>query len=100
MADPKPTIQLRQDWRDKIKTSLLINRLSDHALSEDGEKMTASQIKAAEILLRKTFPDLTANELTGAGGGPLIPSQYTDEQLALIASRGSEGAAASSPSAD
>lgn len=64
-------MQLRKDWREKIQTSMLINRLSEHALSEDGEKMTPSQIKAAEVLLRKTFPDLTVNELTGEGGGPV-----------------------------
>lgn len=44
--------------REKIKTSQLINRLQDHALS--GKELSASQIKAIEVLIRKTLPDLTA----------------------------------------
>ena len=64
------TLTLRESWRKKIATSQLINRLSKHALA-DTDIMTASQIKAAEILLRKTFPDLQVNEISGVAGKPI-----------------------------
>lgn len=49
--------------RERIKTSMLVNRLTDHALGKI--KMEASQVRAIEILLRKTLPDLQATELSG-----------------------------------
>jgi hypothetical protein len=54
--------------RAKIQTSQLINRLEGHALdlldpqTQLPVKMSTSQIKAAEILLRKTIPDLQSIE--------------------------------------
>jgi hypothetical protein len=47
--------------REKIQTSQLINRLQDNAIGE--ENMTAGQIRSAEILLRKSVPDLQAIEM-------------------------------------
>jgi hypothetical protein len=52
-----------QATRDRIKTSMLINRLADHVLN--GKDMAATQIRAAEILLKKTLPDLSAVEQVG-----------------------------------
>lgn len=48
----------QDDVRAKIQTSQLVNRLNDHALGII--ELTASQIKAIEILIRKTLPDLQA----------------------------------------
>jgi hypothetical protein len=59
-----------EEWRKKISTSKILARLNLHATEKD-EKMTPSQIKAAEILLRKVLPDLKMIELTGEGGGPI-----------------------------
>ncbi len=42
--------------RAKIQTSQIINRLEKHVKGE--VKMTATQVRAADILLRKTLPDL------------------------------------------
>ena len=44
--------------REKIKTSQLVNRLVKHALGD--VDMTPTQVKAAEVLLRKVLPDLSA----------------------------------------
>ncbi|UGQ44962.1 hypothetical protein [Massilia endophytica] len=44
--------------RTKIQASQLINRLTDHALGLND--LTPTQIKAIEILLRKSLPDLSA----------------------------------------
>ncbi len=55
--------------RKKIKTSQLVNRLQNHVLTSDKDKdissktMTVSQIRAAEILLNKTMPNLQAMQL-------------------------------------
>ena len=42
--------------RRKIQTSQLVNRLQNHVLF--GEKMTATQVRTAERLLRRSLPDL------------------------------------------
>lgn len=52
-----------QRTRDRIKTSMLVNRLSDHVLND--AKMSQTQIRAAEILLNKTLANLSATEITG-----------------------------------
>jgi hypothetical protein len=58
--------QHQEDVRAKIQTSQLINRLQDHALGL--VELSASQIKAIEVLIRKTLPDLSATELSGSVG--------------------------------
>ena len=55
--------------RSKIQTSQLINRLMKHANGE--VQMESTQIKAAEILLKKALPDLQAIQLTGEDDGPV-----------------------------
>lgn len=59
--------------RAKIKTSQLINRLSDYALStaenEAKVELSTGQLKAIEILLRKSLPDLSAVQVTGGEEG-------------------------------
>lgn len=44
--------------KDKIRTSQLINRLSNHALGK--VELSTTQVRAIEILLRKTLPDLAS----------------------------------------
>ena len=56
--------------RLKIKTALLVNLLQDHA--EGKKNMEPSQLKAAEILLKKTLPDLSAVTVSGDEEKPLI----------------------------
>jgi len=68
--------------REKIQTSMLVNRLTNHALAdiygvgdEDLPKgiLTVSQIKAIEVLLKKVLPDLKQAEVTGLDGKDLFP---------------------------
>jgi hypothetical protein len=47
----------QDDVRTKIQTSQLINRLQDHALGKI--VLEPTQIKAIEVLIRKTLPDLS-----------------------------------------
>lgn len=45
------------ETRARIQTSQLINRLENHVFK--GLKLESTQLKAIEILLRKTLPDLS-----------------------------------------
>lgn len=56
--------------RKKIQASQLINRLKDHVMSPH-DLMTSNQVQAANILLRKAIPDLSAVEYKGEDGGPM-----------------------------
>lgn len=61
---------LREEWKEKIRASQLINRLQDHAFGK--VDMSVTQLKAAEILLRKVAPDLGRQEVSGAISGNII----------------------------
>ncbi len=56
--------------REKIQTSQLINRLNGFALQHEDPQtgkpveMSATQVKAAIALLKKTVPDLTQVEMS------------------------------------
>jgi len=58
-----------EETRAKIQAGNLINRLQRHA---DGEiDMTASQVRAAEILLDRSVAKLSQIQHTGHDGGPI-----------------------------
>jgi hypothetical protein len=65
-------LNLRQQdqTRSAIQTSQLVNRLQDYALGKVAEIETG-RLKAIEILLRKTLPDLSAVTLGGDEDNPL-----------------------------
>jgi hypothetical protein len=65
------SLHYNERFRARIKSSLLRKRLQDHALG--AVEMSATQIRAAEILLKKCVPDLSATELTGKDGEALKP---------------------------
>lgn len=66
----RPMNKLHQDdVRKKIQASQLLNRLTDHAFGE--VELSQSQIKAIEILLRKSLPDLSAVTIQGDENNPL-----------------------------
>lgn len=71
----------QEDVRSKIQASQLINILQNHALGIS-EELSQTRMKAIEILLKKSLPDLTAIELTGEGGGPVqIVASALDERI-------------------
>jgi hypothetical protein len=49
-----------QSVRDRIQTSMLVNRLTSHVLGKCD--LSSTQVRSAEILLGKTLPNLTAAE--------------------------------------
>lgn len=72
MARTKRNAMLIAEAREKIRTTQLINRLQNHALGELKPPLDSTQIKALEILLRKSVPDLQSVAHTGADGeGPV-----------------------------
>ena len=50
-------------WREKIRVSMIINHLQNHLLGRI--QLSKSQLRAAEILLRKRLPDLAMVDFTG-----------------------------------
>lgn len=75
------------DVRSKIQASQLVNRLTDHVHGK--VEMTATQVRAAEILLKKTVPDLSSVEMSGVDGGPIVVAamELSDDDLARIATK-------------
>ena len=69
MAARNVKIKIDDRTRDKIRTSQLLNRLNDHVFSDTDISQT--QLKAIEILLRKSLPDLSAVELSGNDERPI-----------------------------
>jgi hypothetical protein len=65
-------LNLRQQdqTRSAIQTTQLVKRLQDYALGEIAEIETG-RLKAIEILLRKTLPDLSAVTLSGDDESPI-----------------------------
>ena len=57
MAARIKKIRHDENTRLKIQAAQLINRLTNHANGE--VEMTATQVRAIEILLRKILPDLS-----------------------------------------
>jgi len=58
------------DVRAKIKVGQLIEVLQNHALTDSGE-LAPTRMKAIEILLRKSMPDLTAMTLSNDPENPV-----------------------------
>jgi len=65
--------QYSEEARNKIKSTMILNKLMAHVL--EGEELKATQIKADEILLRKAVPDLSATQITGGEGEDSLPVQ-------------------------
>jgi hypothetical protein len=69
MAARSKKIVLTQNWKDKIKIAVIIDRLVKHVNDEIDMKPT--QLKAAEILLKKVAPDLATTTLEGSETTPV-----------------------------
>lgn len=62
MAARKVRKHLSDDWRLKIQTSMIINRLENFVKGE--VELSAAQVTAALGLLKKSLPDLQAVEMS------------------------------------
>lgn len=81
----RPMGKLHQDdVRAKIQASQLINVLQAHALNGESE-ISASRMKAIEILLRKSVADLSAITVSGDPENPLgLTHKLSAETLGLL----------------
>lgn len=59
----KHRTHLDEHWRERIRITMIIKRLQDHVAGK--RKMTVTQVRAAEVLLRKVAPDLSDSRITG-----------------------------------
>lgn len=57
----------QDDVRAKIQVGQLLKTLENHALDESSKEIAPSRMKAIEILLRKSLPDLSSIELNAQG---------------------------------
>ncbi len=64
-------LRQQEQTRSAIQTSQLINRLQRFALAEDGVEIDSNRLKAIEVLLRKSLPDLSAVSISGDPENPL-----------------------------
>ena len=69
MAARNRKVTLTDAWKAKIQASVISGRLYDHLQGKN--EMTPTQIKAADILLKKLVPDLGRTEVVGEEGGPV-----------------------------
>jgi hypothetical protein len=67
-------LRQQEQARSAIQTSQLINRLQGYALGEIAEIETG-RLRAIEVLLRKTLPDLQAITISGDEENPLKVDQ-------------------------
>ncbi len=72
----------QDEIREKIKTSQLVNRLTNCALGD--VELTAQQLKAIEILLRKSLPDLSAVSIEGSGDNGEIPITLIERRIVRV----------------
>ena len=88
MAGGRPMGKLHQeDVRKKIQVSQLIKVLQDHALTGEGE-LAPTRMKAIEILLRKSMPDLSAVTLEGTGEGGAFSHSVSIQVVGVPANAG------------
>lgn len=66
-----PSLEQQERTRSAIKTTQLVKRLQCYALGEIDEQglpvdLDTGKLKAIEVLLRKTLPDLSAVTMDGS----------------------------------
>ena len=88
MAARTQKIRLSSEWRDRIKLGELLARVEGHALGQND--MTATQLRAAEICLRKALPDLTSMDMSVTNADKPV-AELADSDLQRIAAAGSAG---------
>lgn len=72
-----PNLRQQEQTRAAIQTTQLVKRLQHFALGERDDQdavieIDAGRLKAIEILLRKSLPDLSSVTLTGDAENPIM----------------------------
>lgn|GEM_PF-2387246 len=75
----RPMGKLHQDdVRKKIQVGQLIKVLENHALNESDVEFSSSRMKAIQILLSKSLPDLSSIQISGDEKQPLVIEHNID----------------------
>ena len=69
---------LSENTRTRIQTTMIVKRLEDHIPGKI--EMTSSQVSAANILIKKTLPDLQAVQVDKQTSNNSVENM-TDEEL-------------------
>jgi len=78
MVKPYFSPKVDASLRERVRSPQILNRLQGFFLeeldptSQKPIQLTPDQVKVGLALLRKTMPDLSNVEMTGAEGGPLV----------------------------
>lgn len=73
----RTNLRQQEQTRLAIQTSQLVNRLQDFALAKPDVEIDAGRLKAIEVLLRKSLPDLSAVTLGGDPDNPVTVESIT-----------------------
>jgi len=68
----------QDDVRKKIQVGQLIKVLENHALNESDVEFSSSRMKAIQILLSKSLPDLSSIQISGDEKQPLVIEHNID----------------------
>jgi hypothetical protein len=67
----RTNLRQQDQTRAAIQTSQLVNRLQDYALAKEGVDLDSGRLKAIEILLRKSLPDMSSVTVAGDEENPI-----------------------------
>ena len=88
----RPVKLSRAELLDLVDTEAIINKVVKHCKATD-DLMTANQLKGAEMLLRRTLPEIRISAPTQESDFDGDPANVTNAQLAaIIASASSDHA--------
>lgn len=74
--------------RERIETATLVDKLQAHVKDPGKAPLSMTQLKAADILLRKSIPDLKAIEHSGEINKRAVEDLSDDELRSIARSRG------------
>lgn len=83
MPARKNAVKLSVEWRERIRIAEILLRVQEHALGQVDMKPT--ELRAAEVLLRKALPDLATVEHTGEVSVRSLTEMSREELLAIAA---------------
>lgn len=69
MAARTRRTQLSEEWKEKIRAGVILDRLVKHVNGEI--ELSNTQVRAADILLKKIVPDVARTEIAGDPEQPL-----------------------------